>query len=184
MNKIIKLFAVLAVLPLSLSATGLSFQTINPAVGDVLTSTSTELPLSTSLRFGTLGANLDFSGAAGFATYSDFNSAFTSVITATVTEATPNNFNASILAGGLAANTNLWMLVDDGVEQGVFYAGITPGLGQLVVTPQTIALGTGGAAIAIGSSSGNDLNLVPEPSSFALLAGCFGLAWVMVRRRA
>jgi hypothetical protein len=24
---------------------------------------------------------------------------------------------------------------------------------------------------------------VPEPSSFALLAGCFGLAWVMVRRR-
>lgn len=27
-------------------------------------------------------------------------------------------------------------------------------------------------------------NVVPEPSSFALLAGCFGLAWVMVRRRA
>lgn len=26
--------------------------------------------------------------------------------------------------------------------------------------------------------------VVPEPSSFALLAGCFGLAWVMVRRRA
>ena len=25
---------------------------------------------------------------------------------------------------------------------------------------------------------------VPEPSSFALLAGCFGLTWVMVRRRA
>jgi len=25
---------------------------------------------------------------------------------------------------------------------------------------------------------------VPEPSSFALLAGCFGLSWVMVRRRA
>lgn len=26
--------------------------------------------------------------------------------------------------------------------------------------------------------------VVPEPSAFALLAGCFGLAWVMVRRRA
>jgi len=26
--------------------------------------------------------------------------------------------------------------------------------------------------------------VVPEPSSFALLAGCFGLTWVMVRRRA
>lgn len=25
--------------------------------------------------------------------------------------------------------------------------------------------------------------VVPEPSAFALLAGCFGLAWVMVRRR-
>ena len=25
---------------------------------------------------------------------------------------------------------------------------------------------------------------IPEPSSFALLAGCFGLAWIMVRRRA
>jgi hypothetical protein len=26
--------------------------------------------------------------------------------------------------------------------------------------------------------------VVPEPSSFALLAGCFGLTWVMLRRRA
>jgi len=25
--------------------------------------------------------------------------------------------------------------------------------------------------------------VVPEPSSFALLAGCFGLTWVMLRRR-
>lgn len=28
------------------------------------------------------------------------------------------------------------------------------------------------------------ITAVPEPSSFALLAGCFGLAWIMVRRRA
>jgi len=27
------------------------------------------------------------------------------------------------------------------------------------------------------------ISVVPEPSSFALLAGCFGLAWIMVRRR-
>jgi len=27
------------------------------------------------------------------------------------------------------------------------------------------------------------VNAVPEPSAFALIAGCFGLAWVMVRRR-
>lgn len=28
-----------------------------------------------------------------------------------------------------------------------------------------------------------NLTVVPEPSSFALLAGCFGLTWVMLRRR-
>jgi hypothetical protein len=27
------------------------------------------------------------------------------------------------------------------------------------------------------------VDAVPEPSSFALLAGCFGLTWVMLRRR-
>jgi hypothetical protein len=29
-----------------------------------------------------------------------------------------------------------------------------------------------------------EIGLVPEPSAFALIAGCFGMAWVMVRRRA
>lgn len=28
-----------------------------------------------------------------------------------------------------------------------------------------------------------ELSVVPEPNSFALLAGCFGLTWVMLRRR-
>jgi hypothetical protein len=31
--------------------------------------------------------------------------------------------------------------------------------------------------------SGMEITVVPEPSSFALLAGCFGLTWVMLRRR-
>lgn len=30
----------------------------------------------------------------------------------------------------------------------------------------------------------NSLSAVPEPSAFALIAGCFALAWVTVRRRA
>lgn len=29
----------------------------------------------------------------------------------------------------------------------------------------------------------SSLSVVPEPSAFALLAGCFGLTWVMLRRR-
>lgn len=32
-------------------------------------------------------------------------------------------------------------------------------------------------------TDGTTLTLVPEPSSFALLAGFMGLAWIMVRRR-
>jgi len=36
--------------------------------------------------------------------------------------------------------------------------------------------------IRIGASYA-DVSPVPEPSSFALLAGCFGLTWVMLRRR-
>ena len=33
-------------------------------------------------------------------------------------------------------------------------------------------------------SSGVAFEAVPEPSAFALIAGCFGLTWVMLRRRA
>ncbi|PXA05502.1 hypothetical protein DDZ13_01125 [Coraliomargarita sinensis] len=35
----------------------------------------------------------------------------------------------------------------------------------------------------LGSLGSLTLQAVPEPSAFALIAGCFGLAWVMVRRR-
>lgn len=57
--------------------------------------------------------------------------------------------------------TNDWLVPADGVNEGV----------------------TGSAAPYIGASFGSG-TVVPEPSSFALLAGVFGLAWVMVRRRA
>jgi hypothetical protein len=35
----------------------------------------------------------------------------------------------------------------------------------------------------VESAASVAFNAVPEPSSFALIAGCFGLAWVMLRRR-
>lgn len=37
--------------------------------------------------------------------------------------------------------------------------------------------------LTTAANSVGTVTAVPEPSSFALLAGCFGLAWVMVRRR-
>ena len=42
---------------------------------------------------------------------------------------------------------------------------------------------TGGAGGAVSFVNGFELTVVPEPSSFALLAGMFGLTWVMLRRR-
>lgn len=54
-----------------------------------------------------------------------------------------------------------WVLPSDGAQ-----SDFTNQLAQLSGSP--ISTGT----------------VVPEPSSFALLAGVFGLAWVMVRRRA
>ncbi|PXA04941.1 hypothetical protein DDZ13_02960 [Coraliomargarita sinensis] len=46
-------------------------------------------------------------------------------------------------------------------------------------------LGSAGSGVGAWTLSGYTLTTVavPEPSSFALLAGCFGLTWVMLRRR-
>lgn len=74
--------------------------------------------------------------------------------------------------------------------------GPTPNQNQIELADLTDAAGTSllaGASILVGSfgpavDSALGLPLiqtqvVPEPSAFALLAGCLGLAWVMVRRR-
>lgn len=67
-------------------------------------------------------------------------------------------------------------------------------LGVVTTTAQTAALGnftvdfTGASTwdTTLVGTAGSLItaSVVPEPSSFALLAGCFGMAWVMVRRRA
>lgn len=52
-----------------------------------------------------------------------------------------------------------------------------------------VAAGTSIIFGFLGSAGGGEelssftISVVPESSSFALLAGCFGLAWIMVRRR-
>lgn len=45
------------------------------------------------------------------------------------------------------------------------------------------AIGMTATGTPQGSYSDLTLTQVPEPSAFALLAGCFGLTWVMLRRR-
>ncbi|MGZ0656683.1 hypothetical protein ACWPKS_13850 [Coraliomargarita sp. W4R72] len=50
----------------------------------------------------------------------------------------------------------------------------------------SLLLGEFGAEVDIGAGNSTTLQLVgvvPEPSTYAALAGCFALAWVMVRRR-
>jgi len=42
---------------------------------------------------------------------------------------------------------------------------------------------TGGTGGAVSFVNGFELNVVPEHSAFALIAGIFGLTWVMLRRR-
>lgn len=69
-------------------------------------------------------------------------------------------------------------------------AWVFPAFNPLDVAADIYSLQDAGTEVVSsgGSFSAFDNNLtmiaVPEPSSFALLAGVFGLAWVMVRRRA
>jgi hypothetical protein len=92
------------------------------------------------------------------------------------------------------------ILLDGNVDSEWFIkptsTGPTPNQNQIELANLSSGDGTtllAGASVLVGSF-GPDVDsalalplfktsVVPEPSSFALLAGCFGLAWVMVRRR-
>lgn len=82
-----------------------------------------------------------------------------------------------------------WTFTTD-ATYGIFT--LTGGAGTFDFTSAGVSTVTAGTDIGFGffaSASGGEqltslqISVVPEPSSFALLAGCFGLAWVMVRRR-
>lgn len=76
--------------------------------------------------------------------------------------------------GGLAVGDSIGVTATSSstLELGDFTVGFTTGAG----TWDNILVGTSGS-LQLAS-------VVPEPSAFALLAGSFGMAWVMVRRRA
>jgi hypothetical protein len=187
MNKLIKISAACASFVASASATGLNFQTFGPT-GDILRSDGSELDLSSTVRVGTLTGNATLADS-GFTGFSEYDAGFSSLLSTSPIESSPNNITTPIAVDTLSAGENLWLLVEDAGETGVFYLGVTPGFGQLTNTVQGIGAGAGSAGfesgIAVGSFDGSNLRLapVPEPSAFALIAGIFGLSWVMVRRR-
>ena len=163
--------------PLSVFATGLSFQTLNPAVGDIFQEDGSIFVPDASIDFGI--TTYDAAGAAGkdFAT---IQSEFTSY--------SSGNFDAvgdvfgSIPAGTLAPGAHVWAIIDEVDafgEYGAFYLGSTPSLGVLAGTPAV-------STAVIGSKVGNNLYTVavPEPSTAGLLAGLLALGSVMLRRRA
>lgn len=87
-----------------------------------------------------------------------------------------------------AASGTGWEFTSDGTI-GIF--SLSPG--QIYdFTTAGVSNVAAGTEIGFGSFSGANggeilrsftITPVPEPSSFALLAGCFGLTWIMIRRR-
>jgi hypothetical protein len=166
--------------PLLSFGTGLSFQTLAPTAGEILTSGGEVIVAPQSADFGTLSGNLDLSDTGSFTSFTDYSGIFSSLTTVSFNSSGDLLASTGDNAPGYGQGTNVWLLIDTGVEQGAFYLGSTPELGVLTSTP-TLAGGPGW-----GSSSGGNLLLqpVPEPSSFALLSGLLALGWVATRRRA
>jgi len=178
-HKNILTLVAIATLPYNAVATGLSFQTLAPTVGDIVQSDdSTSISLSAVVSFGTITGD-----ASTFTSFTDYTSSFSLLGSGTVGPAALNNVTGSIASGSLAEGVELWMLVDDTAigSVGAFFLGSTPGLGLLVSTPTSAVAGAGGT----WSSTGNNLQLsvVPEPSTYAALSGLLALGYVMVRRR-
>lgn len=170
--KITKLLALTLLTPIASFATGLSFQTLSPVAGEVRTSSGANFASGTTINFGTM------TSTTGFTTFDQYNGAFTSLTTATVTAA--GDFSASIAAGNVAAGTGLWLVISAGTEQGVFSLGTAPSLGSLSSFPAN-------ATAVIGSNVGSNIQtvstVVPEPSTYAMFAGVLALGYVMIRRR-
>tara|TARA_B110000093_G_C12855979_1_gene361380 strand:+ start:447 stop:995 length:549 start_codon:yes stop_codon:yes gene_type:complete len=177
-HKTILTFAAIAALPFSAFATGLSFQTLAPTVGDILQADdSTAISLAASVTFGTVAGD-----AGTFTSFADYTGAFATLATGALSAGAVTEVTGSIVSGSLAGGVDLWMLVTDtNGANGAFYLGATPGLGFLVGTPSTAVAGAGGTWSATGSNV--QLSAVPEPSTFAALAGLCALSFVMVRRR-
>jgi len=159
-------------------ATGLSFQTLSPIAGEFRLSDGTSTVTSGSLiRFGTMSVS-DFTG---FTTIGQFESVFTELSTGAFTIG--GDATGSIATGTIGEGVSLFAIAYNGltvgnVESAVISLGSTPSFGPLAGSPAT-------STALYGSNSGSNINFapVPEPSTYAALAGLFALSFVMVRRR-
>lgn len=170
---ITKLITLSLLAPVASFATGLSFQTLNPTVGDVRDSAGAAFASGTVASFGSISAD-----TSSFSSFAEYASAFTSLGSNTFNAAGELTGPTTLGAGNVAAGTNLWLLIDTGTQQGAFSLGTTPSLGVLVANPSTATAGW-------GTKVGNNLQtaIVPEPSTYAMFAGALALGYVMIRRR-
>ena len=170
---IAKLTTLMLLAPIAAFATGLSFQTLASTAGEIRTSSGGTFSSTTSASFGSISVS-----TSGFTSFSDYSDAFTSLGVNTFTATGDLLSPTTIGAGNIAAGTSIWLLIDTGTEQGAFSLGTTPSLGVLVSNPGVSTAGW-------GSKSGNNLltTAVPEPSTYAMLAGALALGYVMIRRR-
>ena len=159
--------------------------TSGPGIFSAAGATSTTISdgLEITLTFDAVEDLLDNGGAGSGIQYDAY-------IFAVDTGAT--GFSRTIGGTGVTTLARLTDTVSAGVT--AWTTGIelsyTVGAGDSALFGQELAIGfkdswIGSAGTAPSSAMIDNVSLtaVPEPSSFALLAGCFGLAWIMVRRR-
>lgn len=161
------------------NGTGLSFQTLNPTVGDILKAdNSTTLDDGALFRFGTVTDD-DFTG---FTSITQYEAVFTQLGSNTFSG---GEVTGVLSTGSVAGNVDLYGIVYSGSsladpESAFFFIGTTPALSSLSGAPIS-------STVLYGSKVGNNINLapavIPEPSTFAAIAGLLALGWVMARRR-
>jgi len=164
----------IAAAPISTYATGLAF---NTSTFDILTEDSSAVADNAILRIGTLSSTAGSSVA-------DFEINFTDVIAPSVFAG--GDVSIISLSGTIAPSLTIYGIAyaagTEGPEGAVFEFGTTPTLGFLNLNPSLITnvlFGTGGS----GSNIVMDGAIVPEPSTFAALAGICALGAVALRRR-
>lgn len=103
-----------------------------------------------------------------------------------------NLFQGAVDSG--SAGNHAVLVLHDGGAGNVENLTVGNSFGVVTTTFETLEQGTTAVGFTksnswdtflLGNSGSIQMaSVVPEPSAFALLAGCLGLAWVMVRRRA